>query len=244
MPRALASSEPGLYHVGSRGDNGQQIFRRRPAEDLSLPADARAYAGVSWDVYAWALMSNHFHLLLGGARRWAGRGNAPAQPRFRASIERALSTGSSHCVGDRYWNGRSRRTHTSTACVRYVLWNPVRAAVCRRLRSIRRRREPARAQDSSCGASLSLLRPFFCRSSETPTSSHTQDWRDFARRSRTAALSRIARPRGRQVSVYSGPEPPSGGVRRPPFAVIAPHWTQFDGDTLHAHEAVAAGPAS
>src|SRR5205085_4373575 len=34
-----------------------------------------------------------------------------------------------------------------------------------------------------------------------------------------------------QVTVYSGPEPPSGGVRRPPFAVIAPHWTQFDGVT-------------
>ena len=33
------------------------------------------------------------------------------------------------------------------------------------------------------------------------------------------------------VSVYSGPEPPSGGVRRPPLAVIAPHWTQFDGVT-------------
>src|SRR5213076_2924485 len=35
-----------------------------------------------------------------------------------------------------------------------------------------------------------------------------------------------------QVSVYSGPEPPSGGVSRPPFAVIAPHWTQFDGVSL------------
>src|SRR6266536_1801656 len=33
----------------------------------------------------------------------------------------------------------------------------------------------------------------------------------------------------RYVSVYSGPEPPSGGVRRPPLAVIAPHCTQFDG---------------
>jgi hypothetical protein len=26
---------------------------------------------------------------------------------------------------------------------------------------------------------------------------------------------------------YSGPSPPSGVVRRPPFAVIAPHCTQF-----------------
>src|SRR5207247_4733008 len=33
------------------------------------------------------------------------------------------------------------------------------------------------------------------------------------------------------VTVYSGPLPPSGGVSRPPFAVIAPHCTQFDGVT-------------
>jgi hypothetical protein len=33
------------------------------------------------------------------------------------------------------------------------------------------------------------------------------------------------------VFVYSGPDPPSGGVSLPPFAVIAPHWTQFDGVT-------------
>src|SRR4029078_1300588 len=32
-----------------------------------------------------------------------------------------------------------------------------------------------------------------------------------------------------QVRVYSGPEPPSGGVRRPPLAVIAPHCTQLEG---------------
>ena len=31
------------------------------------------------------------------------------------------------------------------------------------------------------------------------------------------------------VNVCSGPLPPSGGVSRPPFAVIAPHWTQLDG---------------
>src|SRR3954470_19023127 len=36
----------------------------------------------------------------------------------------------------------------------------------------------------------------------------------------------------RYVFVYSGPAPPSGGVRRPPLAVIAPHWRQFDGATF------------
>jgi hypothetical protein len=37
---------------------------------------------------------------------------------------------------------------------------------------------------------------------------------------------------GAQVTVYSGPLPPSGGVSRPPLAVIAPHWTQLDGLTF------------
>ena len=54
------------------------------------------------------------------------------------------------------------------------------------------------------------------------------------RSSATCGCRPRARPperRAAQVSVYSGPEPPSGGVRRPPLAVIAPHCTQFDGVT-------------
>ncbi len=42
----------------------------------------------------------------------------------------------------------------------------------------------------------------------------------------------VPRRAHRQVTVYSGPEPPSGGVRRPPLALIAPHWTQFEGVTF------------
>ena len=33
------------------------------------------------------------------------------------------------------------------------------------------------------------------------------------------------------IRLYSGPSPPSGGVSRPPLAVIAPHWTQLDAVT-------------
>src|SRR5918996_548298 len=37
--------------------------------------------------------------------------------------------------------------------------------------------------------------------------------------------------RGSYIRVYSGPSPPSGGVSRPPFAEMAPHWMQFDAVT-------------
>ena len=56
-----------------------------------------------------------------------------------------------------------------------------------------------------------------------------------------AALTETFNPRERvlpliegQVIWYSGPSPPSGGVRRPPLAVIAPHCTQFDGLTIRS----------
>jgi hypothetical protein len=55
-----------------------------------------------------------------------------------------------------------------------------------------------------------------------------------AGRKRDLSRKRFRKPRdvdGDHVKVYSGPEPPSGGVSRPPFAVIAPHWTQFDAVT-------------
>ncbi len=50
-------------------------------------------------------------------------------------------------------------------------------------------------------------------------------------RSRSAPNASIQATPGLYVRVYSGPAPPSGGVSRPPFAVIAPHCTQFDGVT-------------
>ena len=49
---------------------------------------------------------------------------------------------------------------------------------------------------------------------------------------RVVARHRLAVGGRTYVWVYSGPEPPSGGVSRPPLALIAPHWTQFDGVSL------------
>jgi REP element-mobilizing transposase RayT len=127
MPRQLRVQEPGLYHVGARGNNGQQIFddalREIFLSQLTLVAQAFA-----WDVYAWALMSNHFHLLLGvhddGLAVGMHRLNLGFARASNARFERI-----NHCVGDRYWNGPIETDGHLYACVRYVLWNPVRAGV-------------------------------------------------------------------------------------------------------------------
>ena len=74
--------------------------------------------------------------------------------------------------------------------------------------------------------------------------SERRDEKSGVRWSRPPIASRAARTSSRvstarHVSVYSGPAPPSGGVSRPPLAVIAPHWTQFDGVTIDLDLAVA-----
>ncbi len=53
-----------LYHVMSRGDRGEQIVREDADRELFLKTLGEACAKTGWIVHAYALMSNHYHLLL------------------------------------------------------------------------------------------------------------------------------------------------------------------------------------
>src|SRR5881396_2081393 len=65
MARKLRAEYPGaIYHVINRGDRREPIFvddadRRRFLETL-----AEACAKAQWQVHAYCLMGNHFHLVL------------------------------------------------------------------------------------------------------------------------------------------------------------------------------------
>ncbi|GFO61971.1 transposase [Geomonas silvestris] len=66
MPRQPRLDVPGLlHHVMARGIEGREIFRLNKERDefLERLADMVNEKGGP-DLYAWALMSNHFHLLL------------------------------------------------------------------------------------------------------------------------------------------------------------------------------------
>ena len=99
-----------------------------------------------------------------------------------------------------------------------------RARAVRRLRAGRRSETPTR------------------RPGRTSCSTAIRRWRSASRwrrpggsepvelcRAKLERRSRRLAPRSPTSACTPGPEPPSGGVRRPPRAVIAPHWTQFDG---------------
>ncbi|HWM24003.1 MAG TPA: transposase [Chthoniobacterales bacterium] len=65
MARPLRIQYAGArYHVMSRGDRRQNIFRSDKDRILFLETLARACGKTQWQVHAYCLMSNHFHLVV------------------------------------------------------------------------------------------------------------------------------------------------------------------------------------
>src|SRR5947209_13694518 len=65
MPRKLRIEYPGaIYHVMSRGNRRQDIFLDDVDRHGFLKKLAEACQKTAWEVHAFCLMSNHYHLVL------------------------------------------------------------------------------------------------------------------------------------------------------------------------------------
>jgi predicted TIM-barrel fold metal-dependent hydrolase len=65
MPRGPRLDAPGvLHHVMARGIERQLLFRNDADRDDFVRRLAALAETEAWSVYAWALMPNHFHLLV------------------------------------------------------------------------------------------------------------------------------------------------------------------------------------
>ena len=65
MPRKLRVEYPGaIYHVMHRGDRRESIFRDEEDRKLFLLTLGQCCGKTDWQVHAWCLMPNHFHLVV------------------------------------------------------------------------------------------------------------------------------------------------------------------------------------
>ena len=65
MPRQLRIQYEGaIYHVMSRGDRREEIFHDNADRTNFLQTLGQACAKTGWEVHAYCLMSNHFHLVV------------------------------------------------------------------------------------------------------------------------------------------------------------------------------------
>ncbi len=126
VPRQPRDEEPGAYyHVVGRGNDGQPIFddvlRRFFLDRLGAVTKSHG-----WAVYAYALMTNHFHLVL----EIGDDGLSEGMQRLNLALARASNARFgriNHCLGQRFWSVKLESDEHFLASVRYTIWNPARA---------------------------------------------------------------------------------------------------------------------
>jgi putative transposase len=138
MPRSARLDAPGvLHHVMGRGLERQVIFRDDQDRDDFVHRLAALAEATAFTVYAWALLPNHFHLLLRtGARPLAGCMRSLLTGYAGAFNRRHKRTG--HLFQNRYKSIVVEEEPYLLELVRYVHLNPVRAGVVADLRALAR----------------------------------------------------------------------------------------------------------
>jgi putative transposase len=129
MARPLRIEYPGaVYHVTSRGNARQAIFRDDRDRQSLLDVLAAVVGRAKWLCHAYCLMENHYHLLLETPEGNLSRGMRQLNGVYTQAFNRRHGT-----VGHVY-QGRfkailvARESHLLERC-RYVVLNPVRAGV-------------------------------------------------------------------------------------------------------------------
>lgn len=140
MARRLRIQYPGaIYHVMARGNGRQRIVRGPDDSERFLEGLSRSVARFDWRIYAFAILSNHFHLVL----------KTPV-PNLAQGMQGLLSSYANawarrHQFAGHVFQGRYRADLVENetylwVVTRYVHLNPVRAGLVR---------EPADWKDSS-----------------------------------------------------------------------------------------------
>ena len=130
MTRPLRIEVPdGIYHVTSRGNSGQPVFRDHVDRRMFLRTLARAIDRYGWRCLSYCLLGTHYHLLLQTPRPNLSIGmrhvNGVYAQRFNQRHERH-----GHVFQGRYKSVLVERDEHLLWLFRYIARNPVEAGLC------------------------------------------------------------------------------------------------------------------
>jgi len=132
MARPLRLEFPdALYHVTSRGNERRPIFLSDDDRLSFLAFLGQAAKRFGWSVTAWVLMTNHFHLVIQTPEPNLSRGMHWLNGSYAGWFNRRHQRWG-HLFGSRFKALLIEREAYFTEVLRYVVLNPVRAAMVER----------------------------------------------------------------------------------------------------------------
>ena len=127
MARPLRmESEGGVYHVINRGNYRADIFRSDKAKTAFLKCLGEACGKTGWEVHAWCLMSNHYHLALSTPQANLVEGMRWLQGTFATRFNR-MRDERGHLFQGRYKSLLVDPDEGLGSLCHYIHLNPVRA---------------------------------------------------------------------------------------------------------------------
>jgi putative transposase len=138
MPRKARIVVPGAFHhIMARGIEGRQLFRDNEDREKFLSFLGQGIITTSFRLYAWALLPNHYHLLI----RVSDIPLSDMMRRLNSVYARYFSKKykrHGYLFQDRYKSIVTQDQHYVEEIIRYVHLNPVRASICRNINDLNR----------------------------------------------------------------------------------------------------------
>jgi putative transposase len=131
MSRPLRLQFPGaLYHVMARGNARADVFIDREDRLLFLDILWKVCAHLDWQVWAYCLMGNHYHLVIQTHTPTLSRGMRDLNGVYSQAFNRRHAR-VGHVFQGRYRTVLVDKDGYLLELVRYILLNPVRSGLCR-----------------------------------------------------------------------------------------------------------------
>ena len=128
MGRAPRNENPGFHHVVTRGNNKRPIYLEERDRILFCLTVERVRRRYDWDVLAYVLMSNHYHLLLRIGERGLSGGMHDLNHCYAVTFN-ARHGRINHLFGKRFWSRELTSDASLQATARYIVQNPRRAGL-------------------------------------------------------------------------------------------------------------------
>jgi REP element-mobilizing transposase RayT len=125
--RRLISNQ-GAYHVYNRAELGQPIFETDAAKQVLLETILAVSHRFAWQLHAYAIMTNHFHLVVTTPRGNLSEGMHTLQSAF-ANKHKAFRGSVGHVFQSRFGCAHYPSGPLTARKIDYVHLNPVRAGI-------------------------------------------------------------------------------------------------------------------